>query len=103
MEQILRSQAKELLMLDLFSHFHRALDLTSLLYTEQKRFDKFVKFAGRIGTRRPEPLLRMVRTAEQHQRPDLALAVYEAAFKLGPDNEYLRKKYEELKARVGGA
>lgn len=98
--QILREQCAELFQVDLFNEFDKSLTMLALLRTQQQQFDTFVTLAQAIGTRRWPPIMRMAEMAETHQRPDVALAVYEAALGEEHQDKYLRKKYEELKARV---
>ena len=59
--------------------------------------------AEEMGTRAWERITTMSEIAEKHGRYDLALAVYEACLGPGMHKEFLRKKYEELKSRLGSA
>lgn len=103
--QILNQQCTELLQADLYYQFDDSLTMLALLRTQHQKFEHFVKLAGVMGTRYWQRITRMAEMAESHQRIDIALAVYEAALKLGELNhrghqKFLGEKYEELKARV---
>ncbi len=74
-----------------------------MLYTQQQMFDKFVPVAKEMGTRAWERITTMSEMAEKHGRYDLALAVYEACLGPGSHDKFLRKKYKELKSRLGSA
>ena len=74
-----------------------------MLYTQQQMFDKFVPVAKEMGTRAWERITTMSERAEKHGRYDLVLAVYEACLGPGVHDKFLRKKYNELKSRLGSA
>ncbi len=99
-ETLLRSQWQELLGLDLFYQAEEALTMLGMLCTQQQQFEQFIDLARAMGTRHWKRITTMAEMAEEHQHPDLALAVYEAAMGPGMHEGFLREKYEELKKRI---
>jgi hypothetical protein len=99
-EQILRTQWPELDGLDLFYQSEEALTMLGMLCVQQGQLDKFVDLAKAMGTRHWARITTMAERAEQEQKPDLALAVYEAALRPGSHEKFLREKYRELKRRM---
>jgi hypothetical protein len=71
-----------------------------MLYTEQRMFDRFVPIAKEMGSREWERITTMSEMAEEHGRHDLAVAVYEACLGPGMQEDFLRKKYRQLKKRL---
>ena len=74
------------------------LSFLAHLYSYHQQFDKFVKLAEELGTKRWMPIDLLVAAAVKDNK-ELALAVYEAALK-DVDNYHkksIQKKYEELK------
>ena len=100
-ESILREQWDELRDLELDYRAEEALTMLGMLYREQLMFDQFVPMAKAMGTRAWQRITTMSERAEEHDRHDLALAVYEACLGPGLHEEFLRKKYRELKKRLG--
>jgi hypothetical protein len=99
-ETILRTQWQELLELDLFYQAEEALTMLGRLCVQQRLFDRFVELAEAMGTRHWQRITTMAEMAEEHQQPDLALAVYETAMGPGMHERFLSEKYEELKQRI---
>ncbi len=100
-ETILKEQWRELEELELDYQAEEALTMLGMLYREQLMFDQFVPMAQAMGTREWERITKMSETSEEHGKPDLALAVYEACLSPGMHEEFLREKYGELKIRLG--
>ncbi|MGB0384801.1 MAG: hypothetical protein ACPGWR_08270 [Ardenticatenaceae bacterium] len=99
-QAILGEQADDLFALEITYHAEKALTMLGLLCTQHQQFDKFVALAKEMGTRHWERITTMSEMAEKNQRPELALAVYEAALQPGYHEEYLREKYNALKKRI---
>jgi hypothetical protein len=99
-ESIVQEQWNELRELELDYQAEEALTMMGMLYQHQQMFDNFVPMAEAMGTRAWERITTMSETAEKHSRYDLALAVYEACLGPGHHEEFLRKKYQELKSRL---
>ena len=99
-ETILRAQWHELDELDLVYQSEETLTMLGMLCTQQGIFEEFVDLAEVMGTRAWKRITTMAERAEKEGRPELALAVYEAALGPGFHEQFLRKKYEELKSRV---
>ena len=99
-EQILRTQWDELRELELDYQAEEALTMLGMLCTQQRLFDKFLDLAKVMGTRAWQRITTMAEMAEKHEDYKLALAVYEACMGPGAHEEYLRKKYAELKTRA---
>ncbi len=99
-ETILRTQWAELLELDLFYQAEVSLTMLGRLCTRQLLFDRFIDLAEAMGTRHWQRITTMAEAAEEHQRLDLALAVYETALRPGMHQRFLQGKYEELKQRI---
>jgi hypothetical protein len=102
-ESILRSQWEELSELELEYQAEEVLTLLGMLYTEQRMFDRFVAIAEEMGSRKWERITTMSEVAEMHGRHDLAVAVYEACLGPGMHEGFLRKKYGQLKERLGSS
>ena len=85
---------------EIWETFENALSMLGMLYVQHKLFDKFVPTAKVMGTRHWERITTMSEKAEKHKKYDLALAVYEACLGPGLHENYLRKKYEELKSKL---
>ncbi len=64
-------------------------------------FDKFVPMARAMGTRAWQRITTMSEAAEKRGRYELALAVYEACLGPGLHEDFLRRRYRELKSRLG--
>ncbi len=91
---------------DLFAHeityqAEEALTMLGSLCTLRKKFDQFVPLAKEMGSREWRRIKIMSKMAEKNRRPELALAVYEAALRPGRDEKYLREEYNRLKERIG--
>ncbi len=100
-ETILRTQWAELLELELFYQAEESLTMLGRLCTQQLLFDRFIDLAEAMGTRHWQRITTMSEAAEEHQRLDLALAVYETALLgAGMHQQFLQGKYEELKQRI---
>jgi hypothetical protein len=100
-ENILRAQWQELFDLDLGYQAEEALTLLGYLCAQHQQFEQFVDLARAMGCHHWQRITMMADMAEQQQRPDLALAVYEAALaERGMHERFLRDKYEALKQRV---
>jgi len=102
-ESILRSQWEELAALELDYRAEEALTLLGMLYTEKRMFGRFVAVAKEMGSREWERITTMSEMAEMHGRYDLAVAVYEACLGPGMHEDFLRKKYGQLKKRIGSS
>jgi hypothetical protein len=63
--------------------------------------DKFVPMARAMGTRAWQRITTMSEAAEERGRYELALAVYEACLGPGLHEGFLRRRYHELKSRLG--
>ena len=100
-EAVLRREIDDLSAHDITYQAENALTMLGSLCTLHKKFDKFVPLAKEMGTREWKRITNMSEMAENNQRPELALAVYQAALGPGSHEQYLRKKYEKLKKRVG--
>lgn len=99
-ENILQNQRAELSDLELDYQAEKALTILGMLYTQQKIFDKFVPIARKMGTREWSRITTMSEMAEMHQKDDVALRVYEVCLEPGFHEEFLLKKYQELKKRI---
>jgi len=99
-ESILQAQWNELRDLELDYQAEEALTMLGMLYQHQLMFDRFVPTARAMGTRAWKRITAMSEAAEKHGRYDLALAVYEACLGPGLHEDFLRKKYQELKSRL---
>jgi hypothetical protein len=99
-ESILHQQWQELGELELEYHAEKALTLLGSFYVQQREFEQFVPIAKAMGTREWERITTMAEMAKEQGKSDLALAVYEASLGPGMHEEFLRKKYKELKARA---
>jgi hypothetical protein len=98
-ESFLRSRWSALAELDLTYQSETALTLLALLVTEQAWFEQFVPLAQVMGTQAWQRVTRMAEKAQQAGKVELAAAVYEVALtNAGVHQNYIRKKYEELKA-----
>jgi len=100
-EASLQEQRDELLEFKLEYQAENALTMFGMLYTQKQMFDKFISAAREMGTRHWSRITTMSEMAEKHQKYDLALAVYEACLGPGSHENFLKKKYEELKNRLG--
>lgn len=100
-ESILHQQWQELGDLELDHQAEKALTLLGSFYRQRHAFEQFVPMAEAMGTRAWERVTTMAEMAEQQGKPDLALAVYEASLGPGMHEHFLRKKYKELKTRLG--
>ena len=100
-ESILKEQWQELEELELDYQAEETLTMLGMLYREELMFDQFIPMAQAMGTREWERITKMSETAEEHGKPDLALAVYEACLGPGMHEDFLRKKHGELKIRLG--
>ena len=100
-ESILEKAWEELGELELVYHAEKALTMLGMLYVQQRIYDKFVPMAQRMGTREWQRITTMSEMAEKRRKKDLALAVYEACLGPGSHETFLRKKYRELKSRLG--
>jgi hypothetical protein len=75
--------------------------MLGMLYERQQMFDKFVPMARVMGTRAWQRITAMSEAAEKRGRYELALAVYEACLGPGLHEDFLRRRYHELKGRLG--
>ena len=100
-ESILQEQWQELCELELDYHAEKALTMLGMLYERQQMFDKFVPMARAMGTRAWQRITTMSEAAEKRGRYELALAVYEACLGPGLHEDFLRRRYRELKSRLG--
>lgn len=66
----------------------------------ERMFEHFVPMAREMGTRHWERITTMAEMAEANDRHNLALAVYEACLGPGMHEQFLRKKYRELRERL---
>lgn len=99
-EAILREQADELFALKITYQGENALTMLGMVCTLHQEFDKFVALAKEMGSRAWQRITTMSEMAEKNQRPELALAVYEAALGEGFHESSLREKYNKLKKRI---
>ncbi len=99
-EQILRTQWRELRELELEYQSEEALTMLGMLCTQQRLFEKFLGLAKEMGTRHWQRITTMSKMAEKHKRYELALAVYETCLGPGMHEEFLRAKYAELQKRI---
>ena len=102
-ESILQKQRDELRKFKLEYQAENALTMLGMLYVQNLIFDKFVSIAKEMGTRQWKRITTMSEMAEKCQKYDLALAVYEACLGAGSCEDFLKKKYEELKRRLSSA
>jgi hypothetical protein len=100
-ESILQEQWQELCELDLDYHAEKALTMLGMLYERQQMFDNFVPMARAMGTRAWQRITTMSEAAEKRGRYELALAVYETCLGPGLHEDFLRRRYRELKSRLG--
>jgi hypothetical protein len=100
-ESILQEQWHELCDLELDYPAEKALTMLGMLYQRQQMFDKFAPMARAMGTRAWQRITAMSEAAEKHGRYELALAVYEACLGPGLHEDFLRRRYRELKGRLG--
>jgi hypothetical protein len=92
-----QQQIQELQDDDLDYQAEEALTLLGQIVAEQHRFDQFEELARHMGTRHWKRIVVLAdRAVKQRKRP-LAVAVFEAALSPGAHEEFLRKKYEQLK------
>jgi hypothetical protein len=99
-EQILRTQWRELRDLELEYQSEEALTMLGMLCTQQRLFDRFLELAKAMGTREWQRITTMSEIAEQHKRYELVLAVYETCLGPGTHEKFLREKYAELQKRI---
>jgi len=100
-ECILEEQWHELCDLELGYHAEKALTMLGMLYQTHRMFDKFLPTAELMGTHAWQRITTMSETAEKHGKPELALAIYEACMGPGLHEDFLRRRYRELKGRLG--
>jgi hypothetical protein len=100
-ESILQKQWDELRDLELDYQAEKTLTMLGMLYQGQLMFDRFIPMAKAMGTRAWQRITTMSETAEEYGEHDLAVAVYEACLGPGMHEDFLRKKYQELKSRLG--
>ncbi|HSH01737.1 MAG TPA: hypothetical protein VLL52_04400 [Anaerolineae bacterium] len=97
---ILHTRWQELDALDFTYQTQEALEHLGMLCAQQKLFDRFIELAQVMGTKAWKPITDMAEVAEQNQRVDLAMTVYETALaSSGKHQNFLQGKYEELKKR----
>ena len=100
-EAILRDLSDEFFALEITYQAEETLTTLGLLCTQHQRFDKFVALAKKMGSREWGRITSMSGMAYKNQRPELALAAYEAALQgKGRHEASLREKYEKLKKRI---
>lgn len=93
----LRTQIEELRADDLECQAEEALTLLSQVVAEQRRFEQFESLAREMGSRHWERVIRLADTAVKQRKQPLACLVFEAALTPGPHQDFLMKKYEQLK------
>ena len=101
-EFILQSEKTELKEMGLDYQKANALNFLGMLYGRYLLFDKFIVLAEDMGTQRGARISTLAEIAEQHQKYDLAKAVYEAALKDKGTYHFnkVNDKYEKLKERI---
>ena len=100
-ESVLKEQWSELRDLELDYQAEEALTMLGMLYRGQLMFDQFISMAKVMGARAWQRITTMSEMAEEHGKYDLVVAVYEACLGPGMHEDFLRKKYQELKSRLG--
>jgi hypothetical protein len=76
----------------------KALTFLGQVIMEQDRFDQFESLARELGSRHWERIVKLADRAMKKRKRDLACQVFEAALTPGAHLEFLRKKYDQLKA-----
>jgi hypothetical protein len=75
----------------------KALTLLGQVAAEQDRFELFESLARRMGTREWRRIVRLVDRAVKKRRRELATSVFEAALTPGPHQDFLARKFEQLR------
>ena len=79
----------------------KTLTMLGFLYTNQLRFEMFVPIAKNMGSRSWKRITIMAEMAKKHNKPELALEVYQVCLTPGYHEKFLRGKYNELKIKFG--
>jgi hypothetical protein len=93
----LRQQMGELTVDDLDYQYDTALTLLGQVVAEQNRFDLFEELATEMGTREWKRIIVLADRAVKKRKRKLAAVVFESALSPGMHEDFLRKKYDQLK------
>jgi hypothetical protein len=93
----LRQQMGELAVDDLDYQYDTALTLLGQVVAEQNRFDLFEELASEMGTREWKRIIVLADRAVKKRKRKLAAVVFESALRPGMHEDFLRKKYDQLK------
>jgi hypothetical protein len=94
----LRRQIAELSAELLDYQSEKALTLLGQIAAERDQFDEFESLAKEMGSRHWERIVKLADRAMKKRKRDLACRVFEAALTPGMHQEFLQKKYDQLKA-----
>ena len=95
-EAVLLDLAEEYRACHLDSTSGEALQLLAWLHVAGGRLDRYVDTAGRLGSQHWAPIVALAESATAARHHSLAVEVFAAADRPGPQQDYLRRRCHEL-------